>query len=202
MDEISKKRMIKKLLKNEIFRNTLIYCFGAAFIGGIQFLLVPVYTRVMSPETYGILELLNTFIQIITLILAMGLPQVLFIFYYHMPEAERINLVGEIFLLYFIFATPLVFGLIMSASMLNQVIFNNTAKEIYIILAILFAYLSTFHQTFLNVLKAQRKAVLLTALQVGYGLIMILSIIYLVYFRRMGIFGVLSPKVGITIIFF
>ncbi|MBU2529221.1 oligosaccharide flippase family protein [bacterium] len=193
--------MIKKLFRNEIFRNTLIYCFGAGFIGGLQFLLVPIYTRVMPPETYGILELLNTFIQIIALILALGLPQVLFIFYYHRPESERNNLVGEIFSLYFIVATPVVFVLIMSAGVINQAVFNNTAKEIYIILAILFAYFSVFQQTFLNVLKAQRKAVLLTALQIGYGLITVLSILYLVYFKRMGILGVMLPKTAITIIF-
>ena len=42
------------------FRNTLIYGFELCF-WGISFFLIPLYTRLLRPEDYGHLELLNTF---------------------------------------------------------------------------------------------------------------------------------------------
>ena len=43
--------------------------------GALQFLLLPIYTRLLNPDDFGILEMLTIFSSIISLIILMGIRQ-------------------------------------------------------------------------------------------------------------------------------
>ena len=60
--------MLKTLSKD-----TLIYGFGKVAQKFIGFLLIPFYTRALSPEEYGVLDSIGTFVFLITTFLNMGL---------------------------------------------------------------------------------------------------------------------------------
>ena len=57
------------------FKDSIIYTIPAILSKGISFLLVPLYTRVLSPGDYGSLELFLIFASIINLTIAFEVTQ-------------------------------------------------------------------------------------------------------------------------------
>ena len=62
-----------RLVERKMVRNFFIYSGGAAFLHGMSFFLLPIYTRILAPEEYGKLALLNVFIAISSVIISFGL---------------------------------------------------------------------------------------------------------------------------------
>lgn len=62
----------------QIGKHTAIFSFAGMFSKGIGFLLLPLYTRYLSPVDYGILELLALTLQISILLSVQGIPPAFF----------------------------------------------------------------------------------------------------------------------------
>src|SRR5687768_15102862 len=62
----------------------------------ISFLLLPIYTRVLSPREYGALGLLLVFEAVLKIISRWGLDAAFLRFYFEHPEEERKTLAGTI----------------------------------------------------------------------------------------------------------
>jgi O-antigen/teichoic acid export membrane protein len=71
---------------------SFIYTVGGALTSSLSFLLVPLYTRVLTPEDYGILGVVRPINTFLALLLSLGLQAALMRFYYdyqHEPEKLR-----------------------------------------------------------------------------------------------------------------
>jgi len=98
---------VRSYLHSELFRCALTYFLGAAFMKGISFLLIPMYTALLKPDEYGQLEIINNIASILSEIFCLGLTSVLFIEYYHHDESSRKILIRELITIFILISTPL-----------------------------------------------------------------------------------------------
>lgn len=86
---------------SRLSKHSIIYGLGTVSFPLVNFLLIPVYTRYLSPDDYGVLSLLMLTQWVMLLIVALGLPTALLRFYaYYDDERDQAELVG----------TSLIFG--------------------------------------------------------------------------------------------
>jgi O-antigen/teichoic acid export membrane protein len=57
----------------QLGKDSLVYGLGAVLAKGIAFALLPVFTRIFSPEQYGAIEMLTTIASLLSAVLAMGM---------------------------------------------------------------------------------------------------------------------------------
>jgi O-antigen/teichoic acid export membrane protein len=70
----------------ELARHSAVYGFGSLVSRFIAVLLLPVYTRYLSPADYGLIETLIALSAILTVLLAAGVKSAFFRFYFDEPE--------------------------------------------------------------------------------------------------------------------
>jgi len=59
--------MIGRLKQSVLFKNTFIYTLLQLINSGIPFLLLPVLTRYLTPEDYGMIATYNTFVGAVSI---------------------------------------------------------------------------------------------------------------------------------------
>jgi O-antigen/teichoic acid export membrane protein len=80
------------------FVHASIYTVGIVLNRAISFIMLPLYTHVLSPKDYGILELLEMTVDVVTIVTGMGVLHGLFKFYHDYQEREEKNeLVSTLF---------------------------------------------------------------------------------------------------------
>ncbi len=181
-------------LRSEVARNFVTYGIGAAFLSGISFFLVPIYTRVISPEDYGLLELLNTGIAILGVVLPLGLSQSFFLEFYHHDNEGRRRMTFNISVLYLLFAGPIVLVLLALSGRLNHTMFQSRASTFLIVAALLTAFFMFYRAIFFAALRLARKALPLVTFQIASGLGVAALNIYFVYYRRAGIPAIIGAN--------
>ncbi|HWP99048.1 MAG TPA: oligosaccharide flippase family protein [Vicinamibacterales bacterium] len=82
-----------------LLRHTAVYGLGMMLSRFVAFLLLPLYTRYLTPTDYGILELIGATSSLVGLILGFGVAHALTRFYYELPEPERPRLVATAYAL-------------------------------------------------------------------------------------------------------
>lgn len=55
--------MLKRIFNVNIFRSFFIFFIGAILIKGISFLTTPIFTRILTPDEYGIITIFNTWVS-------------------------------------------------------------------------------------------------------------------------------------------
>jgi O-antigen/teichoic acid export membrane protein len=77
----------------ELLRHSAIYGVGSIVARFLGVLLLPLYTRYLSPSDYGLLETLVALSAVLTALVAQGMKSAFFRFYFDSPERERQHLV-------------------------------------------------------------------------------------------------------------
>ena len=78
-----------------VFRHALVYGAASLTTSLIGFLMIPVYTRYLSPADYGVLELLQLASNVISIIMAIGFSGAVLRFYFqHDSEDDRREVVS------------------------------------------------------------------------------------------------------------
>src|SRR5687768_10166517 len=73
-----------------ILKHGSIYGISRILSRAVGFLMIPVYTRFLDPEGYGILELLDLTLSVMGLVIANGINSSIFKFYYkHEDDRSR-----------------------------------------------------------------------------------------------------------------
>ena len=113
-------------------KHYLIYGLGNVISKMIGFILIPLYTRVLSTEEYGILSLMVVSLTISTIILTMGLQAALFRFYIYdySKKNQRIELVSTV-IIFITFVSLILSSLLFYFSDQISELFFNTASYSY-----------------------------------------------------------------------
>jgi O-antigen/teichoic acid export membrane protein len=74
---------VKNLLKH-----SSVYGFANLLQKGIGFIMIPLYTYYLSPTDYGVLELMDLTINVISMLIGMGLGSAIIRFYHHYERPE------------------------------------------------------------------------------------------------------------------
>lgn len=183
----------------QLGKHTLVYT-GGIIIGKIaSFVMLPVYTRYLTPADYGVLELLGMTIDVISMIASVGIVTGVFKFYSDAKDQKGKNAVMSTAGLSAVglAAATSVCGFVVSP-LLARLIFGAHGNPLYLRLYFLIYFLQTFEYLPYLLIRAQNRSVLFVALNAG-KLVLTLSLnILFVVFLRKGIEGVLISNIIAT----
>ncbi|MGE5402746.1 MAG: oligosaccharide flippase family protein [Ignavibacteriales bacterium] len=181
-------------------KNSVIYSFGAVFLKGISFILIPLFTKKLIPAEYGQLELLNTFSSILSTVLSFGLGQVLFIQYYHMADDQKSKLVEDIVEIYLCLSSPLYLIVTLVVLLRSESFFGGGLPYFIVCIVTITTYLSFFQSLFYSVLKISQKALSVTINQVIVGIATLIFNMIMVVYLNMKVVGVVYANLIVMII--
>jgi O-antigen/teichoic acid export membrane protein len=185
--------LIKKVSVPGSFLNgSIIYIFGAILLKGVSFFLIPLYTSVFTTADYGEMELINTMMALLVIVVSFGFSQYIYIEYSHLDNAQKSEFISRINYCYNVLALPilLVFGSCLIY--LNDSIFSFDNRYVIICMLVV-VYLSFFQNNVYSVLQLDQKPRLVTYNKAIVAITtLILNIILIKYFKL----GILSVYVS------
>lgn len=176
----------KKLLKH-----SMIYGAGTLISKAVGFLMIPVYTRYLSPKDYGIIEILTLTSFVISWIISMGLSSSVLRFYFdYDTEKERKQVISTGLI-------ALLVGTLLSLAILIHfskdfalILFKTKEFEFYFKLI----FITTFFELSLGIpltyLRAKEKSIWFTIVSLVQLISGFSFNIYLIVFLKLGILGV------------
>lgn len=176
----------------QVLKNSAIAGIGNILGKMAAFLMVPVYTRYLTPGEYGIAELLDLTAIIFGLLLGLGFVAATLRFYYEYPSQEDKNAVVSTSLLSsnaIMLAGVLV--LVMFARDISVFVFKTPAYQPYVLLSLFNLFLGATIEVPLALLRAQQRMVAFTLVGIA-RLVSALSLnILLIVFLDWKIWGIL-----------
>lgn len=189
---------IKKLVKH-----SGVYAFGSLSGHFLSFLLLPVYTRFLTTEQYGILALVTVFRTILQRIVNMGTESSVVKVYFEVDEERRKFVISTAF--FFILMAALTSTAVLWAFRRNLSVFFFNSPELSVLfsLALMTSCFFLVNTVPFSVFRAQEKVTLYTVFSVFALLSGILfNILFVVVFRQ-NVQGILKSAVlsqGITLL--
>jgi O-antigen/teichoic acid export membrane protein len=88
-----KKSINIKSETRKIFKHSVVYGMGNIFAKLIGFMLIPIYTKYLTPKEYGIIEILNLTTEFFGMILSFKISRAMYRFYFEYDTLEQKNAV-------------------------------------------------------------------------------------------------------------
>lgn len=178
-------------LKNLIAQSAT-YGLGDLLTRAIAFLLIPVYTRYLSPADYGILGVASSLTAVLGIVYPLGLNAAAMRFYYDAPdETARRELLGTLALA--VLGIGLALTLALAATPLGAVLFGAAVRDIpfspYITTLLWTACFVNASVIPLVIFRVQEQPRRYVAYTVGGFLLTTAAILYYVVGRRAGALG-------------
>jgi O-antigen/teichoic acid export membrane protein len=149
--------LFRQLLR--LSRHSIIYGLSVVISQIVSFFLIPVYTRYLTPADYGRLEIFQTTLSILGVILMMGLTSALFMSYFNYDDEEkRKTLIGTTF--FFLTSTSFLFLLILTAAAgdLSAVFFGSIDYTFYFRIIFLTVFFNVGIATAFTVVRAREES--------------------------------------------
>ena len=183
-----------------ISRQLLAYGTADVLVLAISFLLLPIYTRVLTPREYGALALLLVVEAVLKIVNRWGLDAAFLRFYYDYPAGERNTLAGTI-AGFFVAANGALAALLLALAVpVNRALFDSLEFVTPYRLLIVNLFLSTFLVLPFTLLRIQERARLFAALNFGLSLGTIALRLLLVVVLRFGLTGILAADIVMTVV--
>ncbi len=168
------------------------YGLGDLLTKAIAFLLIPVYTRYLSPADYGILGVASSLTAVLGIVYPLGLNAAAMRFYYDVPdEAARRELLGTLALAVLFLGAALT--LILVATPLGPALFGAAVRDIpfspYVTTLLWTACFANASVIPLVIFRVQERPRCYVAYTVGAFLLTTAAILYYVVGRREGALG-------------
>lgn len=175
-----------------LLNDTIIYGLGSVVIRVLTIFFVPIYTRLLTPADYGVLDILSTVTSLLTVILVLGLDGAMAYYYYETADYDqRISIISTSFFFRLIFSLLTCSILFLYAHQLSWWFIGDDGYTLFFSIAIAgipFQLLVSFYQGLFRVKRAAWKFVLLT---ISNTALIICFNIFLVIILRYGIIGIL-----------
>ena len=179
-----------------IGKQTLVYTGGVVLGKVASFVMLPVYTRYLTPADYGVLELLGMTIEVIGLISGVGIMGAVFKFYHaEHNQAGKNDVISTAAIGVGAIAMAVTLGGLIIAPEISRLTFGSEANLPYLQLYFLLFLFQNFEQVPLALIRAENRAGLfVTVNAIKLVAMLSLNILFVVYFR-MGIRGVLTSSI-------
>ncbi len=177
---------------SKFFKDSIVYTFSGFLTRGISFLLLPLYTRILSPAEYGAFDLLLAFGTLVNVTVALEIAQALARFYNDQTEQSlRRAYAGTALLLTLLMYVFFSIGAITYAKILTPVIMGKNVYHAAFIVGIFSLWGTGVFNVLQNILRAdlQSKTYALNAILVAIGTAL-LSVLFAYVFHG-GLPGVL-----------
>ncbi|MEP7225725.1 MAG: oligosaccharide flippase family protein [Gemmatimonadales bacterium] len=172
--------------------SSLVYGAGSVLLRALAFLLLPLYTRHLTPADYGLVAVTLSIISILSVIFPLGLHSAMTRMWFASPsEAERRRTTETIWLAIMMSALALALLLDVFGSHVVPMVFRGVAFSPYIRFAIWTAFLATFSLVPLNLLQIRERPGPYVILTVAGTLVTTTLVVVLVVIRNEGAYGYL-----------
>jgi len=178
-----------------LLRHSSIYGLGNLLSRAVAFLMLPLYTRYLTPTDYGMLELIDVTTGMIAIVIGLGLDAAVSRFYYESPdENDRRAVLSTAYWLAGILA---LFGVALAATFsapLAKLILNSAGNARLFLVAFTTLVVALILELDLLYLRLNYKSVLFNAVSIislvlGVGL----NVLFIVMFHW-GVFGILMTS--------
>ncbi len=170
--------------------SSIVYVSGNLLNRGLVFLLVPILTRVLTPDEYGILAVTSTLGSFLVIVLGLGLEVAVTQMYFkYETQAERRSLYGTLLAFWLIVSTLAALGLDFLGQTGVLDIFPHVPFQPYLRIVVWTSYFSIFvalPQTIYMTMQQPLKAVTLAAVS---SITTVSLSLYLVVYLGQGIIG-------------
>jgi O-antigen/teichoic acid export membrane protein len=174
-----------------IAKDSLIYSIGGLTGQFLGIFLVPIYTRIFSPDQYGIIDLIGTTTAFITLFLILGTDSAVARFYIDSDSDRDKKLTASTALYFRLLSVSLaILVLIFFSHELSFLIFKDEAYAEYLIIALLAIPFAMCYSFFIYMLRWTFQTVRYAVISVAFVLVSASLTIYLVVFLGKGILGI------------
>ena len=189
--------MNKKYSKHiSAVKHVVLYGFGTTVRRLIGFIMLPVYTRYLSPADYGIISLLTVSILIVDILLGARFGSAIQKFYYENKEQSERNLVVSTSLYISILFSTFGAGLIFSNSeIISYLLFGDNGKAIYVKTLCFLSVTAVVENYGLIYIRLQERPVLFVTISLTKMFVQLLLNILLVVQYELGVMGVLISSV-------
>ena len=187
--------MIKDLSK--LSKNTLIYGLGNVFQKFLSLLLLPFFSRILSPEDYGILSLLSLLTSLLLTVSTLGTQNSLNILYFkNMNEKDYDNsLISSNFYLLTILNFLILIIIVIFSKKISNIIFQSTIYNSYIILSFIGFMIGIIADPFNSYLRMENKIIKYVIVTLISSTITLATNIIFVVNLRLGITGLLLATI-------
>src|SRR5262245_55146979 len=143
-------------MMRHLLKDSAVYGIGIVLSRLVGFVMIPVYTRVLTPADYGVVEAVTRLADVFGLILALGVAGSLLRFYHEASDAEDRRALVSTARLLLAGATVLgMLALIPAAPWLTRLTFGDAQHETLVRLTMAGMLLTSFIQLPLTVFRAQ-----------------------------------------------
>jgi len=180
----------------QLLGDVFIYGLSSVIGRAINFLLLPIFTRILSPTDYGVLNIVNTTFSIIWLLSVMALDSAAFVYFYdNKNQNSRKSIYAswfwfQLFLSIFLGALLFFFSTFLSISFFNTSIYRHEFRLIGLILIV-----NILPSIIWNWLRSQRKAKETSIFSLIQSLVLIALNIWFIAFLKWGIKGFFIAQV-------
>ncbi len=183
---------------NSLIRGSLIYVLGSLFIKGVAFIMIPLYTRAFTPANYGTMELINTIMSLLTILVTFGFTQLIYIEYIHLGNNKNAY-IAKINYAFNVLAVPLLLLAGLLLYLFQESLFSEPDTSM-IVIVILTIYVTFYQNNMYSVLQLDERPKMAT-LNKGITAIIILVLnIILVKYLKVGIIGVYISSLAAIIV--
>ena len=153
--------------KQRIFvRGSLIITVSNILLKGVTFLLLPLYTRYLTPEMLGVSDSVTTFTAFVFPILVLGLDSAFGAFYYDRDSREYRMKIFNTIEYALIFTGMLSLLLLIFAKTISQVLFGTGDYQILILLAVCSMICNLFYLPYALYVRMENRMMLFAAVNV------------------------------------
>lgn len=193
--------MLSKL--KDAFKQTVIYGVGNISSKLVGFILIPIYTKHLSVEEFGILSILEISSQVLIAFLGLSIHQGLTRWYWDIKDSEKQkSLFFTLFIFVVVFSSLLTLLLFIFKKQIAILIFENQQFTYLVSLLFISSILQLISQLSFNLMRLQSKAVLFSSTSIIRLIIaMVFTILFIVNLKR-GVNGVYEAQIISYIIFF
>jgi O-antigen/teichoic acid export membrane protein len=184
----------------DLSKNMAVYGLGDVAISVVNFLLLPLYVRYLSPGDYGVLGLLGSVEVIAKIFFRWGLDGAFMRLYYDAPdEAGRRRLASTIFL--FLLATNgvLLAGSLFLSPPLARGLFETESNVGALRLVLLNMFITGFTFIPFHVLRMEQRSLEFSALTFGRSVATVILRIVLIVGFGYGVLGVVAADIIVTV---
>ena len=184
------------------FRQGSIYATGIILRRVVSLIMLPIYTRFLTPANYGVLELLAAVVDFAGLLVGLRVTQTVVRFYVSEDNMERRReLISTIFILLLIAGTIAISGIALAATPISSFLFGTTEYSTEVALFGVTLLTAAVTNAGLSLLRAQMRPWAFLALSALQLLVQVILNIVFVVVLEWAVYGVvISAVIAGTII--
>lgn len=164
-------------------------------------ILIPFYTKFLSPEGYGILSSIEALRAIAVVIITLGLERSMYRVYYDYKGVDKSRFLGTLMLGIAFVSTVVTIALLTIAARPLQQLFPGVNFSPYFILGILTSFATSMGAVPTGYFQLSERPDIFTIFSIGKAITSILlSVLFFLWFRW-GIIGILTANLAVEVLF-